>query len=125
MDLEKKVDQSLSSNDVIVVISNTEEGAKISERSGNAEELEKFESGSSSFSKYLPINPPIVQLSETNKVSPSTSSISVTENMQQIPDSDEKSVNSLTRRRSIRQSAYSKPKSRLVEPSYPITKKGC
>ncbi|KAM7517510.1 hypothetical protein LguiB_016472 [Lonicera macranthoides] len=134
MEGEERVEKQSSSNDVVVVISGEEEGAKVSEKSEDSKGLEKAPFGSYSFSKYLTVEPPIAQLSElqiptSSKTIPTTASTSAAEIPKLSPTLDKsnklgvENPQSITRRRSIGRTMYSKPKSRLVEPSYPITRK--
>ncbi|XP_024980652.1 mechanosensitive ion channel protein 10-like isoform X1 [Cynara cardunculus var. scolymus] len=112
-------------DEVIVVIPGAEEKSSSSDPN---EEIEKVGSGSSSFSKFLPIDPPpaaiqLVQLNQdaglrSRKNVPSVPSSSVVEipKINPLPSQiNEDPVNRIP----LAQSPYPKAKSRLVEPAVP------
>lgn len=121
------MEKELDGDDVIVEIIGAKEK---SDSSGANEEsvVEKQESGSYSFKKYLKVDPPpaavqAVQLNQdaglrARKKVPSFTGSSTIEISNISPVSDQ-IVDEDTNRRSLAQSPYPKAKSRLIEPAIP------
>ncbi|KAJ9538421.1 hypothetical protein OSB04_031154 [Centaurea solstitialis] len=118
------MERVLDGDEVIVVIPGAEEKSNSSDPNG----VDKTESGSSSFSTFLPIDPPrapiqIVQLNQdpglrSRKKAPAVGSSSTIEipKINPLPSQiNEDPVNRI----SLAQSPYPKAKSRLVEPAVP------
>lgn len=115
-------------NEVVVMISDSQESLKDNgELNGDSIGLQENESGSCSFSKYLQGEPTsrsqFVQLTEQENLESrkkvlnltSTSTLEIPKLSPPRPMNE--SMATPTRRRSLARSAYSRPKSRLVEPS--------
>ncbi|KAM7513033.1 hypothetical protein LguiB_011908 [Lonicera macranthoides] len=121
--------QKLDKNEVVVPILGGEEGLKTSEKSEDSRTLERCESGSYSFSKYLQVEPPIANLQELesletqkkNTTMASPCSLEIKNLSPNFNKSSKVPPESVTQQRSKARSAYLKPKSRLAEPSYPST----
>ncbi|CAL5437915.1 unnamed protein product [Camellia sinensis] len=113
--------QKVGNNEVVVSILGIEETSRRDQdnQSGSSKSFTTLESGSSSFPKNAQTGSPNAGLTELqmstlpNSSSPEiTKSCTTPDRPLKIPDEN------VTRRRSIPRSAYSKPKSRLVEPYY-------
>lgn len=125
MEVEEGGEQIVSKYEVVVPISGTEEDLETSKKSEDSENLERCECGLYYFSKYLPVEPPVANLPELK--SPKTRkkntivipyNLEITKLSPNFNNSSKVPAQSVTRGRSMERSAYSMPKSRLVEPSY-------
>nr|XP_043626266.1 mechanosensitive ion channel protein 10-like isoform X2 [Erigeron canadensis] len=126
--MEKELD---SNNEVIVEISGgtkEEEKSNSNDPNGKVEGVEKQESGSYSFKKYLQIDPPppapilpVVQLIPADQDSGlrSRKNVPGSSNTLDIPTTTSQKADEDINRRSLPQSPYPKSKSRLIEPAVP------
>ncbi|XP_057501580.1 mechanosensitive ion channel protein 10-like [Actinidia eriantha] len=126
----KGLEMKETSNEVVVSIFGIEEN-RTDKQTGVSKGFKKLESGppyfsnnipigSLSISKNTPIGSPIAGPRETESLKTSSSSLEITNSSPTPNKPPEISVGSVIQRRSIARSVYSKPKSRLVEQSYPV-----
>ncbi|XP_059634775.1 mechanosensitive ion channel protein 10-like isoform X2 [Cornus florida] len=129
MERGKDVEKKVETKDFVVVISSTEEASHVGKQSKDSIAFTKTQTGSLSSPLNVRTQSPNAQLTEldslksrvqmstiTGSSSPEITKLSPTPTMTKPSKTPDEPV---ARRRSIGRSAYSKPKSRLLEPSYP------
>ncbi|XAR67115.1 hypothetical protein NMG60_11013551 [Bertholletia excelsa] len=121
------MERKLVSNEVVVSILGIEETSSTEKGSNRSKNYTKLESGSPSYSKKTPIESPSAGLAELEglkaRVQMATLTGSSSPEIKKSGTSPYRPPKipkeTVTRRWSLSRSAYSKPKSRLLEPSYP------